>query len=112
MSTVKTVSEDFYNRSQSWNFDGVYRNSGGCYRVAIRTSNREEQASAVIEVWGVGGWNFHASVPTNLWFGSAPSYVKRSLEAKDRAVFLSVRDMLLERLAGALWGTSTVEVTK
>jgi hypothetical protein len=95
------VSEDVYNRSDSWYYVGVYRTTGALARVEIRANAYERQSHAMVSVWTGEGWTFHTSIPTGEWYASAPSYTRRELD--DVALFITLRDRLLRRLADALW---------
>jgi hypothetical protein len=110
-ATFITVSEDIYNRGQSWNYAGVYCNNSGQYRVEIRANAYEEQSHATVSVWGVGGWLFHTLLPTDEWYADAPSYTQRELTTEHEELFRWVRDTLLNRLGRAKWGTNGVNIT-
>lgn len=106
MLKLRTVSEDFFNRSQSWNFVGVYRMNTGSVRVDIRANAYEGQSHARLEVWTQHGWTFHSEVPTREWYKDAPTYVKGELDERDRYLFESVRNDLLGRWADTAYGTT------
>jgi hypothetical protein len=108
MARFQIISEDLYNRNQSWYFVGVYRSSS-VVRVEVRANAHEDQSHAKIEVWGRDGWNFHASIPTQDWYSDAPSYARKR-EDFELDVFHWLRDELILGYVRALWGAYDVEL--
>lgn len=102
---LSIVSEDIYNRGQSWIYACVLRNNSGPLRVEIRANAYEEQSHATVSAWHQGGWTFHTLLPTSEWYADAPSYTAAWLDEGDVDLFRSVRDRLLVRYAAAMWGT-------
>lgn len=103
MADFQIVSEDFFNRNQSWCYAGIFRNRDATVRVDVRANAYEEQSEAKVSVWGSDGWAFFASLPTAEWYADAPRYVKRELTVEDEDVYRFVRNLLLDRLAIGLW---------
>jgi hypothetical protein len=104
MATFTATSEEFTNRSQSWCFEGIYRNSSTLARVTVRSNAYDDQSHAKVEVWNQHGWSHFTSLPTEKWYPSMPSYTKKALDGEDHKKFLNVRDLLLSKLAFGLYG--------
>jgi hypothetical protein len=111
MSTVVKVSEEYTHRSQSWCFQGIYRNHSGMYEVGVRKNAYPDQSHANISVWGANGWHHFCSLPVESWFNATPNYTKKALDNNDKDAFLEIRDLLLAKLALGLWGDSKVNIT-
>lgn len=101
MSVFITVSEDYTNRNQSWEYNGLFRNHSGEYRVHVRANAHEDQSHATISQWGLGGWLFYTSLPTEDWYADRPSYTKPQLTDDQVVYFQEIRDELLRRFAHA-----------
>lgn len=99
-----TVSEKFTNSNQSWEYAGIFRNHSGEYRVHVRANAYEDQSYAKVSQWGVGGWQFYESLPTEEWYADAPRYGKKALDHDDHDHFNGIRNELLAILANGKWG--------
>ena len=110
MSTFTKASEEYTHRSQSWIFNGVYRNNSGMYEVEVRKNAYADQSWAKVSVWGRDGWNLFVELPVEEWYDDLPSYTKSTLSRDDKVFFEDVRRRLLQKLALAMWN-ATEDVT-
>lgn len=108
-ASITIVSEDYTHGRGYWAFAGVYRAGRGdaILRVEIRADAYERQSYAKVSQWGVGGWQFHTSLPTEDWYEQTPSYVKRELTSDDHYTFEWIRHELLARYVAAVRGPET-----
>jgi len=108
---ITIISEDFSRGEHDWKFEGIYRiGSDYLVHVAIRRNFYVFQSHAKIESWGVGGWNYFASIPPSEWHALLPGASQKTLHGGDREQFLFIGGELLGRYCEAKFDSLSYEL--